>query len=83
MFAIAESRGWTLLTCDGSLRELAVGASIDMHGALWLFDQSADGQHVAFDRLHDRLNTIFALPRRRLPSQEVKRRLARFASEAS
>lgn len=78
-FAIAESRGWTLLTGDGTLRELATAEQIDMHGVLWLFDKLADGNHVAFERLHDGLSTLFAHPRCRLPAHEVRRRLARFA----
>lgn len=78
-FAIAESRKWTLLTGDGGLRELALAERIEMHGVLWLFDQFADGNHVAFDRLHDGLSAIFAHPRCRLPAQEVRRRLTRIA----
>jgi hypothetical protein len=78
-FAIAQSRQWTLLTGDGGLRELAQAERIDVHGVLWLFDQLADGNHVALDRLHQGLNTIFAHPRCRLPANEVRRRLARFA----
>lgn len=77
--AIAQSRQWTLLTGDGALRELAHAERIDMRGVLWLFDQLADGNHVALDRLHQGLNTIFAHPRCRLPANEVRRRLARFA----
>lgn len=78
-FAIAQSRQWTLLTGDGGLRELAQAERIDMHGVLWLFDQLADGNHVALERLHQGLNTIFAHPRCRLPANEVRCRLARFA----
>jgi hypothetical protein len=78
-FVIAVSRGWGLLTGDGTLRELAVTEQIDMHGVLWLFDQLADGNHIGFDRLHDGLTNLFAHPRCRLPANEVRRRLARFA----
>lgn len=78
-FAIAESRKWTLLTGDGGLRELALAERIEMHGVLWLFDQFADGDHVASDKLHAGLSAIFAHPRCRLPVQEVRRRLVRFA----
>ena len=78
-FAIAEFRGWGLLTGDGTLRELAIAEQIDMHGVLWLFDQLADGNHVGFDRLHSGLSNLFAHPRCRLPANEVRRRLARFA----
>lgn len=78
-FAIAQSRRWTLLTGDGSLREFAVAEDVDMHGVLWLFDQFADGDHVPLDRLHGGLSRIFAHPRCRLPASEVRRRLALFA----
>jgi hypothetical protein len=77
-FAIAESRRWSLLTGNGSLRELALAERIEMHGVLWLFDQFADGNHVVLERLHNGLSMIFAHPRCRLPTQEVRRRLARF-----
>lgn len=77
-FAIAEARGWGLLTGDGTLRELAIAEQIDMHGVLWLFDQLADGNHVALARLHRGLSSLFAHPRCRLPANEVRRRLARF-----
>lgn len=80
-FAIAEARQWTLLTGDGTLRELAVAEQIDMHGVLWLFDRFAEGSHVAFDRLHNGLSILFAHPRCRLPAQEVRRRLTRFAEQ--
>lgn len=77
-FAIAESRGWGLLTGDRALRELAAATQINMHGVLWLFDQLADGNHVGFDRLYGGLSSLFAHPRCRLPANEVQRRLARF-----
>lgn len=77
-FAIAESRGWGLLTGDGTLRELAIAEQIDMHGVLWLFDQLADGNFVAIDRLHGGLSMLSAHPRCRLPTSELRRRLARF-----
>lgn len=78
-FAIAESRRWGLLTGDGALRELAIAEQIDMHGVLWLFDQFADGNHAGFDRLHGGLSRLFTHPRCRLPANEVRRRLERFA----
>ncbi|UVK48888.1 hypothetical protein BPNPMPFG_007430 (plasmid) [Mesorhizobium sp. AR07] len=78
-FAIAKSRQWTLLTGDAGLRELAQAERINMHGVLWLFDQLADGNHVALERLHQGLNIIFTHPRCRLPAHDVRRRLVRFA----
>lgn len=76
-FAIAESREWTLLTGDGALRELAANEEVEMHGVLWLFDQAADGNHIAVDRLHGGLSTLFSHPRCRLPVRDVRDRLAR------
>lgn len=77
-FAIAESRGWGLLTGDGTLRKLATAEQLDMHGVLWVFDQLADGAHVDFDRLHGGLSALAAHPRCRLPAKDVQERLARF-----
>jgi hypothetical protein len=78
-FAIAESRGWGLLTGDGTLRALARAEQVEMHGVLWLFDQLADGNHVSFNRLHIGLRNLSTHPRCRLPPNEVRQRLARFA----
>lgn len=78
-FAIAHARRWTLLTGDGTLRELAVAEAVDMHGVLWLFDQYADGNHVPFNRLHRGLTALSEHPRCRLPAVEVRRRLLQFA----
>lgn len=78
-FAIAESRQWALLTGDGGLRQLAQDEQIEMHGVLWLFDQFAEGNHVALARLHAGLNALYAHPRCRLPGAEVRDRLTRFA----
>lgn len=78
-FALAESRGWGLLTGDGTLRTLATTEAIEMHGVLWVFDQLADGDHVGLDRLHGELTTLSAHPRCRLPASEVRHRLTRFA----
>ncbi len=79
-FVIAESRGWGLLTGDGTLHTLAISERIDMHGVLWVFDQLADGDHVGFDRLHSGLSSLFVHPRCRLPANEVRRRLGSFCS---
>lgn len=79
-FAIAEARGWGLLTCDGALRDLAIAEQVAMHGVLWLFDQLADGAHVSFERLHVGLNNLFSHPKCRLPANEVRQRFARFSA---
>ncbi|MGO4560116.1 hypothetical protein [Mesorhizobium sp. 2RAF21] len=78
-FAIAHSRRWTLLTGDGTLRELAHAETLDMHGVLWIFDQFADGDHMPLNRLHNGLSALSAHARCRLPAVEVRRRLLRYA----
>jgi predicted nucleic acid-binding protein len=37
--ALAKRNGWTLLTGDGPLRELAKAEGVDCHGVLWLLDE--------------------------------------------
>jgi hypothetical protein len=77
-FAIAESRGWGLLTGDGTLRKLATAEQLEMHGVLWIFDQLADGTYIDFDRLSWGLTALAAHPRCRLPAKDVQERLTRF-----
>lgn len=82
-FSLATVRGWTLLTGDGGLRKLAASTGLNVHGVLWLFDQFETGRHVPNNCLHACLTAISAHPRCRLPTADVKRRLARYATTAS
>ena len=77
--AVASSRGWGLLTGDGTLRDLANAEQIMMHGVLWVFDQLEDGNYIDMARLRDGLTKLSAHPRCRLPAQEVRLRIASFA----
>ena len=79
-FSLATVRGWTLLTGDGGLRQLATSTGLNVHGVLWLLDQLEVGQHVPSDRLHTCLTAISAHPRCRLPTADVRRRLTRYAN---
>lgn len=81
-FSLATVRGWTLLTGDGGLRQLAVSTGLNVHGVLWLLDQMETGRHVSNDRLHACLTAISAHPRCRLPAADVRKRLTRYASKA-
>jgi hypothetical protein len=81
-FSLATVRGWTLLTGDGGLRQLAVSTGLSVHGVLWLLDQLEIGRHVPSNRLHAGLTAISAHPRCRLPTADVKRRLSRYASKS-
>ena len=78
-FAIAEGRGWTLLTGDGGLRRLAAESQLAFHGVLWICDQFEQGLHVALPRLRAGLSALSSHPRCRLPADEVRQRLDRYA----
>jgi hypothetical protein len=79
-FSLATARGWTLLTGDAGLRQLAVSERLHVRGVLWLLDQLQAGRHVPNSRLHAGLTTISIHPRCRLPVAEIRRRLARYAA---
>lgn len=76
-FALAESRGWTLLSGDGGLRSLAGANNVPVHGVLWLCDQ-LEGNQTPLERLHAGLTAISSHPRCRLPAEEIEIRLARY-----
>ncbi len=82
-FAIAEGRGWPLLTGDGGLRRLAAECRIDFHGVLWVFDQFEFGRHVPLQKLLAGLDALSSHPRCRLPAAEVRQRLDRYAQDGT
>ena len=43
--ALAKRNGWTLLTGDGPLRDLAKAEGVDCHGVLWLLDEFDVGRN--------------------------------------
>jgi len=77
-FTLAASRDWTLLTGDGGLRRLALDEKLDVHGVLWVFDQFEQGRQLAAAQLHACLTAVSSHPRCRLPTAEIRRRLARY-----
>jgi hypothetical protein len=77
-FAIAEGRGWPLLTGDGGLRRLAAETHMTFHGVLWICDQFEAGAHVSLAKLHAGLTALSSHPRCRLPVAEVRVRLDRY-----
>jgi hypothetical protein len=78
--ALAKINGWTLLTGDGPLRELARAESVDCHGVLWLLDEFETQGAATHLQLHAGLEKISAHPRCRLPKQEIASRLSRYRS---
>lgn len=77
--ALALGQGWTLLTGDGLLRELAGLEGVECHGVLWLIDLMNHEEVVGIQALRDGLGRIADHPRCRLPGREVRARLDRYA----
>lgn len=79
-YALAQARGWTLLTGDGGLRSLALEEQVQMHGVLWIFDQLFAGSHVENARLHTGMTALQSHRRCRLPANEMAQRLVQYAT---
>lgn len=77
-FGLAQGRNWMLLTGDGLLRKLAIQARLQVHGALWLFDELETHEVCKVRELHAGLLTLKQHPRCRLPSKEIDARLQRY-----
>lgn len=77
-YSLASSRGWTLLTGDGELRDLAQANSITFFGVLWVLDRFFDGEVLEATVIVAGLEAIAAHPRCRLPKTEVQARLEKY-----
>lgn len=75
---LADARGWTLLTGDGLLRNLAEASSIPFHGVLWVLDEIFRASAIEPDSLLTALQAIADHPRCRLPRAEINMRLAKY-----
>ena len=78
--ALAAGNGWTLLTGDRALRELANEENVDCHGLLWLLDRMFEASTTSASKLYAGLQAICAHPRCRLPKSETSRRLSRYSA---
>lgn len=74
-FALAQERGWMLLTGDGALRAVAEAARLDCHGFFWLFDLVEAAKLVSSDVLATSLDKLSSHPRCRLPARMTAKRL--------
>lgn len=75
---LARHHGWTLLTGDSALRDLARGEQVDCHGVLWVLDRMQEEAVVAVQVLHDGLTRMSEHPRCRLPKREIRMRLEQY-----
>lgn len=80
-FALAQSRGWTLLTGDAGLRRAAEAQAVEVHGTLWVLDQMEAEGVCGLDVLAAGLAKTAEHRRCRLPRAEITRRLARYRGE--
>lgn len=73
--ALAKSNGWTLLTGDAELRQVAKSEVVECHGVLWLLDRMLEEEILSRHALRAGLHTMSSHPRCRLPRSGVQRRL--------
>ena len=78
-FALAKKNGWTLLSGDRGLRELADEEEVRCHGVLWLLDQMFEHRVIDQSELCIGLGKIAAHPRCRLPKSEIRKRLLSYS----
>ena len=77
--SLAKTNGWTLLSGDRELRELAEEEEVRCHGVLWLLDQLFEHRVIELDDLRAGLGRIAAHPRCRLPKSEIRKRLLTYS----
>jgi hypothetical protein len=77
---LAEHHGWTLLSGDRALRQLAEQRGIDCHGFLWVTDQ-LEGANVDAERLAQAIETIMNHRSCRLPRKECTLRIERLRAK--
>lgn len=83
VLALAKTTGAMLLTGDGPLRALAIADNVDTHGLFWLLDHIEQAGTVDPRTLHASLTAITAHSRCRLPREQIRLRLARYARSSA
>lgn len=76
-FLVAGSLGAMLLTGDWRLNELAVKSGVQVHGILWLLDETIRFQLIAAEQVATALNQMLNQGAR-LPQDECRKRLMRW-----
>ena len=70
-----------LVTGDQKLRNEAAARKAEVCGLFWILDQMEACGKFSLSTLHEGLSKISAYPRCRLPKDEVKKRLTRWAQQ--
>ena len=76
---LARINSWILLSGDGGLRALAETEGVECRGVLWLLDRMLESGTAKPGALLAGLRAIAAHPRCRLPVNEIRKRLRRYA----
>ena len=76
---LARINSWILLSGDGGLRALAAAEGVECRGVLWLLDRMLEAETAKPGELLAGLRAIAAHPRCRLPMNEIRKRLRRYA----
>ena len=74
--AIAKCRKILLLTGDGALRSAAKAEGVSVKGTIGVLDMLKDGNHITLTEYIECFQALLAnIERRRLPEDEIKKRL--------
>lgn len=76
--ALAEARGWTILSVDELVHAEAAGRGIECCGLLWLLDELEKSGCCPLASLAAGLTALAAGKRCRLPARELAARLERY-----
>ena len=76
--AIAKFRNITLLTGDGALRKAAKAEGVDVIGTIGILDRLFDEDYISKTEYLLCLNSLLADANRRLPINELKKRISSF-----
>ena len=74
--ALAKSRGWRLLTEDGTMRGLAASEGIRQSGVLWVIDHMLTANILSVPQVVEALEAMSRDPRCPVPERELARRIA-------
>lgn len=75
---LAKKINATILTCERLLTKTAKSINVDVHGSLWVFDQSIESSIITEQIAYNKLVKLMAF-NDRLPKKECEKRLKQWA----
>lgn len=73
--SIAINRKIVLLTGDAALRKAALSEGVDVIGTIGIIDKLLSMNQISTDEYKECLNELLSHPERRLPKEEIEKRL--------